>query len=663
MNISPKNARYLWALSVCFLTFCIGLIHHKWFYPLQFHGDAASMHVLAKAIVDEGSLLPKDFSYGNQLIFLRSSPFIAFSQIIGTKGYDAFALGSSLGVAFWGVTIFAFLNFLFASIKQSVLFTLCLLVPFGYWDSDFILGQQSHLSNAVLSLGMIILAYKYLTDSRYSYLLLSCLCLFIISAEAPIRGLLVLAPLSIAIILTANHRSKTFLAPASMLLTFLLAFLSNKYLLIYRPISLNYFNSLKFKSSGEMLENLGRTTSETIESISSLNNLSGTGLSLLGIISFSLGLYLLVSYSYFVFAGASIMRDAIKTKFSNFSPQKSSLPDDGSNFLHLTGFAGLLFGALAVAGLNPDSSRHYLWAIFIFKLIILATLYKNLGKYIPKISAAFLTIAFAFFASTWFASLIQLNWNVNNAIKSRNHPQAIQDIQKIVEETGISNIYGEDYWRMMPLNSIIENLNAQALLLDGTTIRPYSWLTRPSWACADKNVLYYLKDGAVDKSIEEHLKISHGNIILSGTGYDLWVGPQVWNHPDMAECQYSVIFFNNKTLSSLPSEVGFTENGVRIADGRAGFLLFGPYKPIKSGTYELTVRGSSKLSKGSYIDVVSGGGTVEHARFGIPDLDNDFLLNKGLLTISKDISDIEIRVWTGGGDILSVTGYELTPKK
>lgn len=662
MNVFSKFITYSWVLLAFFLTFCIGLIHHKWFYPLQFHGDAASMHVLAKAIFDEGSLLPKDFSYGNQLILLRSSPFIALALFMGFKGYDAFIFGSSLSIAFWGSILSVFLNFLFKSRKETILFTLCLLIPFGYWDSDYILGQQSHLSNAVLSLGALISAYKYLEEKRFSYIFLSSLCIFIIAAEAPIRGLLALAPLSVIILLLAVSLREFLVITASTLFSFFIAYFSNKYFLIHRPISVNYLEFLKFKSSSEMLDNLGRTTTETIGAVSSLNFFSGRGLSLLGGFCFLLGLILVLYYFYAAFTGLAKLTDSVKVRFGVNLTQRSPYRESGADFLHLTGTVGLIFGALAVAGLNPDSSRHYLWVIFLFKLIIINWILKGIRKIFSNKLAFFSIFALSILASTWFANLIKFDWSLNNSINSNNYSQAVQGIRLASEKTGIKNIYGEDFWRMMPLNSYIDGLNAQALLLDHVTLRPYHWLTRPSWTCTDNDVLYYLKGGVVDKVIEYNLKKSGGRRVVTGTDYAIWAGPRVWRLSPSDGCHETQLHYTGQTLASLPSMVGVLENGNRAADGRPGFLIFGPYEPFKSGSYELTVYGSSKVSNGSYIDVVSGRGTVVHARFEIVNSNGNLLLKSGTVDISENISDIEIRLWVGKGSIVNLTGYELNPK-
>ncbi|RJH54498.1 hypothetical protein D5G26_05090, partial [Salmonella enterica subsp. enterica serovar Mbandaka] len=73
----------------------VGLIHQVFIYPYIFHADSAAYQVLASAIKDELSLLPHDFIYGNQLILLKISPFIAVAESAGFTAFKAYAIGGS----------------------------------------------------------------------------------------------------------------------------------------------------------------------------------------------------------------------------------------------------------------------------------------------------------------------------------------------------------------------------------------------------------------------------------------------------------------------------------------------------------------------------------------------------------------------------------------
>jgi hypothetical protein len=660
IRTEKDSAIYLWPVITAFVAFCVGYIHHQWFYPLEFQGDAASMHVLAKAIMDEGSLLPTDFSYGNQLVFLRSSPFIALASLVGFTGYKAFIFGSSLSIAFWGVVLFLFLSAYFKSRRKGFLFSILLLLPLGPWDSGYVLGEQSHLSNAILSLGLVVSICLHLADKSKLFLIVACVCVFAISSEAPMRGLLVLGPLLISIGLIACLRS-ILLTALPMVATFLLAYFVNKLLIQSHPISLNYFNTLTFKSSNEILDNLMKTTRETLGNVSSLNTVYGETLSAFGFLVLASGALLIIGYLGFVFAGALNAARLAERKLQDPQCLQKTLNGDRPCLVYLTSVLGVIIGALAVATLNPDSSRHYLWAIFIVKLIIYKWLYDTASRLTTKKSAAILVLAVGLLMSSWLAYLVKFNWNTDRAIESRNFPEVIRDIKRISEKTGIRNIYGEDFWRMMPLNTLIGDMNAQALFLGGGVLHPFSWLTRPSWSCAEGDVLYYLKSGTVDKVIKEKLIDVGGYQVQDDSGYSLWVGPRVWRLPSNANCYESSLIYDGKSFANLPAEVGVLEENTRKTDGRAGFLIFGPYSSFKAGDYQLNVYGSLDMDSSAYVDVVSDKGTVVHARFDIEkDVKGQFLRN-AVVHLPASVSDIEVRVWVGDDDSLELFGYSLKP--
>ncbi|EBG8631815.1 hypothetical protein FJO97_23075, partial [Salmonella enterica] len=92
---------YFWHVSVIIIGLAIGLVHHIYIYPNFFHADSAAYQVLASAIRDEGVLLPHDFFYGNQLIMLKISPFIALANYIGFSGYKAYAIGGAIAICVW----------------------------------------------------------------------------------------------------------------------------------------------------------------------------------------------------------------------------------------------------------------------------------------------------------------------------------------------------------------------------------------------------------------------------------------------------------------------------------------------------------------------------------------------------------------------------------
>ncbi|CAE6712381.1 hypothetical protein [Candidatus Nitrotoga fabula] len=658
--IEKIKTYYLFPCIAALIAFGIGYIHHRWFYPLHFHGDAAAMQVLARAILDEKLLLPADFSYGNQLIFLRSSPFIALVLWAGLDGHNAFVFGSSLSIAFWAVILFWFLSRYFESRKKGLLFSILLLIPLGIWEVDLILGQQSHLANVVLALGTVISVHRYISDKGNLSLLIGCICLFVMSSEAPIRGLLLLVPVLIVIPLTVNIRHLLIIS-SGMASSFVLAYATNKLLISSYPISNNYFNTLTFKSSDEFIQNFIRTSGEAIRSVSSLNTVSGTHLSVLGFLVFASGMLLVIAYFSFILDGVLKVVRLGLWKLASSQGLHGFSGNRVVNFVSLVAVSGVIVGAFAVSALNPDSSRHYLWAIFLVKFCLFMSLYEIASRLVTRNGAGILIFAVSLVLSFWFASLVVYKRNIDKLIDVRNFSGAVLQIKKIAEETGIRNVYGDDFWRMMPLNTLLPNIHGQALLLIDEDVYPDSWLTRPSWSCINGDVLYYLKNSPVDKAIKEKLVDRGGKRVYQEGDYALWVAPRVWQIPPAAKCFKHAFTFKDESLLKLPSAVGLVKDGVKISNGKVGFLTFGPYFPLKSGNYRLNVWGSSGMLNGSYVDVVSDLGNKIHAKFGLKPYVDDVLIQNELVHLSRDVRDIEVRVWVNENDTIRLSGYSLEP--
>jgi hypothetical protein len=109
-----------------------------------------------------------------------------------------------------------------------------------------------------------------------------------------------------------------------------------------------------------------------------------------------------------------------------------------------------------------------------------------------------------------------------------------------------------------------------------------------------------------------------------------------------------------------PHQVGRYENGALHSDGRAGFLLFGPYVSLQAGKYHLAVKGSVKSSDGAWADVVSQHGQVVHGRFPVLEKeDGSGMLLDTEITIDNHADDVEVRLFVNEGSLLHVSAYKL----
>lgn len=110
------------------------------------------------------------------------------------------------------------------------------------------------------------------------------------------------------------------------------------------------------------------------------------------------------------------------------------------------------------------------------------------------------------------------------------------------------------------------------------------------------------------------------------------------------------------------TQVGKLEGSKLVSDGRAGYLLFGPYAPIQAGTYTMSMKGSAdSLPAGAkvVIDVASGKGKVIHGSLPanvtgpLPSFD---------VTLPENVTDLEVRIQVSKDAKVAVESYALIKK-
>lgn len=123
----------------------------------------------------------------------------------------------------------------------------------------------------------------------------------------------------------------------------------------------------------------------------------------------------------------------------------------------------------------------------------------------------------------------------------------------------------------------------------------------------------------------------------------------------------SRLVYHGGDFAALPSNAGEVKNSTRVTNGTSGCLFFGPYVPMKSGTYQLSVYGNSRNIHAAVVDVVAKHGTVVLARFSVPAMKSSMLLRNETMHVPDGILDLEVRLCLSGQDDLEATGYELLP--
>ena len=120
----------------------------------------------------------------------------------------------------------------------------------------------------------------------------------------------------------------------------------------------------------------------------------------------------------------------------------------------------------------------------------------------------------------------------------------------------------------------------------------------------------------------------------------------------------------SKTIAvdRVSSQVGEVVDGRLSANGKAGYLLFGPYVPFAAGTYTATITGRvDELPSGKTIrmDVVSAKGKTVHGQVEVTTPGD---LPAFDVTIPETVADLEIRVLVPAGSKVALESYRIEKK-
>ncbi|WP_051237562.1 hypothetical protein [Ottowia thiooxydans] len=120
--------------------------------------------------------------------------------------------------------------------------------------------------------------------------------------------------------------------------------------------------------------------------------------------------------------------------------------------------------------------------------------------------------------------------------------------------------------------------------------------------------------------------------------------------------------FLGEALGTLPRQIGVFDGKSIATDGRPGFALFGPYKKLKAGRYNLKVFGTVKHVGGAWVDIVglSDETKVFESDFKVSALDEPHVLVDQNFSLKKDISKLEVRFFATESSDFKITGYEIT---
>ncbi|MEM2174982.1 MAG: hypothetical protein QXI58_05115 [Candidatus Micrarchaeia archaeon] len=159
------------------------------------------------------------------------------------------------------------------------------------------------------------------------------------------------------------------------------------------------------------------------------------------------------------------------------------------------------------------------------------------------------------------------------------------------------------------------------------------------------------------KDLEIRVFVSERDIICL-EGYEL-VPVENENIP------YLLILYGDQILgiASKFSKTGELQEDGIFSTNERGFLIFGPYITVPPGDYVLVVWGISKFANLSFVDIVSNGGSVQHAKFFIKETNGqEGILVNETLKLENYTKDLEIRLYVERGEFIYLKGYKLLRK-
>jgi hypothetical protein len=190
------------------------------FYISRIISDTSAHYIYGELVYEKGEFFPTDFYYANDLFFLRPHFMIALFRMLGMRGFENYALSCSALLA-TGVTLIAYtsLRLLDLSFRQASIIAILTFLPLGYSEYEFILAQQSHCHQIILTLLAALFLYAACREKRLSFVIPAGLGLSLLAWDSPLRALLLLGmprPRSTTLRrLSKGANSTAWLAPPS----------------------------------------------------------------------------------------------------------------------------------------------------------------------------------------------------------------------------------------------------------------------------------------------------------------------------------------------------------------------------------------------------------------------------------------------------------------
>lgn len=127
------------------------------------------------------------------------------------------------------------------------------------------------------------------------------------------------------------------------------------------------------------------------------------------------------------------------------------------------------------------------------------------------------------------------------------------------------------------------------------------------------------------------------------------------------ELQYASTLSSILAADKFSTQGGELVGGKLVNNGRAGYLLYGPYIPLQAGNYTVALKGNIEaLPAGKvHLDVASSKGKIVH---GSHDVTTTGQIPNFEVSIAENVRDLEVRVLVPGGSEVSIESYQVLKK-
>lgn len=105
--------------------------------------------------------------------------------------------------------------------------------------------------------------------------------------------------------------------------------------------------------------------------------------------------------------------------------------------------------------------------------------------------------------------------------------------------------------------------------------------------------------------------------------------------------------------------VGIKQDDRLVANGRAGFVMYGPYQPLATGKYVLEVRGISSTPFVLDMSANKGADTIHSSSFSGGQQPDSRILARVDFELKDSVSDLEVRINVPAGSDIQIDGYKI----